>query len=97
MEKKQSSFSLSAGSVNVSIANLDVLCERLWQHEPNEEQISSTKGQSEQSWSLEEDISCCSGADSKVGAHQRSHSEAHREGDADHGLQMMKNAHLSAT
>lgn len=83
-------FSVTFGSGSVSIVNLDVLWERLWQREPNKKQISNTEGQSEQSWSLVEDISCCSGADGKVGAHQRSNSEAQREGDADHGLVTIK-------
>lgn len=76
--------------MNVSIANLDIIRERLWQHEPNKEQISSTEGQGEQSWSLEEDISCFFGAEGKVSAHQRPHSEAQGEGDADHSLAGIK-------
>lgn len=76
--------------MSVSIANLDVLCECLWQHEPNEEHIGDAEGQGEQSRSLEEDISCRSGADGKVGAHQRSHGEAQGEGDADHSLVVIK-------
>lgn len=87
-------LSLSVGSVNVSIANLDILCERLWQREPNEEQVSNTEGQGEQSRSLVEDISCCSGADGKVGTHQRSHGEAQGEGNADHSLVLIKSFYI---
>ncbi len=71
-------------------ANLDIFCECLRQHEPNEKHISSAEGQGDQSWSLVEDISCSSGADGIIGTHQRPHGEAQGEGDADHGLVMMK-------
>lgn len=75
---------------NNLIANLYIHCERLRQHEPNEKQITNTEGQGKQRWSLVEDVSCCFRADGKVGTQQRSHSEAQREGDADHSLGMTK-------
>lgn len=83
-------FSVSQLAVECFIANLDIHCERLWQHEPNEKQITNTEGQGEQSRSLVEDISCRFGADGKVGTQQRSHGEAQREGYADHSLVVIK-------
>lgn len=38
---------------SISHPNLDIRFECLWQHEPDEKQVSNTEGQSEQSWSLE--------------------------------------------
>lgn len=66
--------------------HLDSSCEGLWEHEPDEKQVSSTEGQGKQSWSLEEHIICCFGADGKVGTQQRPYGEAQGESDANHGL-----------
>lgn len=67
--------------------NLDVNRQRLWQREPNKKQVKSAEGQGEQSRRLVEDTFSHFGADGKVGAQQRPHGEAQREGNADHGLE----------
>lgn len=68
--------------------NLGFNCQGLWQHEPDEKQVSRTEGQREQSWTLEDYIIWGFGANGKVGTQQRPHGESQREGDANHGLVM---------
>lgn len=38
---------------NIASPNLDIGGECLWQHEPDEKQVSDTEGQGKKSWSLE--------------------------------------------
>lgn len=74
-------------SATFPTTNLDVDRQRLWQRQPNEKQVSGAEGQGEQSRRLVEDAFSHCGVDGEVGAQQRPHGKAQREGNADHGLE----------